>query len=182
MQHFSEQIGRRRDKGIGDGWPGGCARDHTRPEGGVEAAAAGRTCVLVLDDDPSVRLVLSRWLEWRGYAVGAYGDPGAVLAAGIVWPRVAAIISDVTMPCMDGIRFMRHLSESGMALPPCALISGNWTSEKRQAAETLGCRLFDKPVHLSAITDWLADCGQAASRVQSGSSQTEGLSTQAVLR
>ncbi len=128
--------------------------------GHMASRAAERECILVLDDDPILRLLLSRWLEPRGYAVHAYESPCDISGLhddiGAAIANFRAIISDVTMPGMDGIRFMRMLADSNITLPPRALLSGGWTPEAMDEARQLGCHILHKPTSLRAISDWLA--------------------------
>ena len=75
------------------------------PQESVLATAAtppdGAHVVLVIDDDPSQRELLTRFLERQGFAVrtAADGEAGLALARSVA-PR--AILLDVMMPQMDG--------------------------------------------------------------------------------
>ncbi len=72
--------------------------------------------VLVVDDEPEVRLVLSEFLESRGFAVAAAASGAAALAmVDEVKPNV--VLLDVTMPQMDGIETLKRLAALKPGLP-----------------------------------------------------------------
>ncbi len=91
-----------------------------------EAAAAspgGGTLVLVIDDDPSVREVVSRMLTKEGYRVeaAASGSDGLRMAREII-PDVITL--DVKMPGMDGWAVLSTLkTESALAHIPVIMLS-----------------------------------------------------------
>ncbi|MDP9139116.1 MAG: response regulator [Pseudomonadota bacterium] len=69
-------------------------------------SAAG--CVLIVDDDPSTRDLLARFLQKEGFEVRAAGDgrAGLELARSV---RPDVVLLDVTMPRMDGWSVLRAL-------------------------------------------------------------------------
>jgi PAS domain S-box-containing protein len=78
------------------------AADSTGPEGAeVASTEEGTDVVLVIDDDPNARALLSRFLIREGFAVrtASDGESGLKLARALS-PR--AILLDVMMPRMDG--------------------------------------------------------------------------------
>jgi PAS domain S-box-containing protein len=87
----------------------------------VTAVAADKSCVLLVDDDAIVREVLGLSLEDSGYTV-LPADSGAMalvrLAAG---QRVDIIVSDLTMPGMDGLELIRAAQERQPGLPAVLL-------------------------------------------------------------
>lgn len=64
--------------------------------------------VLVVDDSTSVRSVVGLALRGAGYTVVEAGD-GAQGLKQLESRRVHLIISDVHMPVMDGLTFLRHV-------------------------------------------------------------------------
>ncbi len=64
--------------------------------------------VLVVDDEPTVREVVSRYLELGGYRVAEAGDgPAALRAATAMLPDL--VVLDLMLPGMDGIEVCRRL-------------------------------------------------------------------------
>ncbi|HKR07840.1 MAG TPA: response regulator, partial [Gemmatimonadaceae bacterium] len=70
----------------------------------------GHGVVLVVDDEESVRTVLSRVLARAGYKVlsAADGQEALIIFAREV-ERISAVVLDLTMPRLDGIEVMRLL-------------------------------------------------------------------------
>jgi CheY-like chemotaxis protein len=72
--------------------------------------------ILVVDDEPEVRLVLTEFLESRGYEVAAATSGAEALAmVDAVKPHV--VLLDVTMPEMDGIETLKRLAAGNPGLP-----------------------------------------------------------------
>ena len=66
------------------------------------------TQVLVVDDEPVVRQVLSRWLEMWGYSVGEAGT--AIEALELMMTKPASIVlCDIKMPGHDGLWLVDRL-------------------------------------------------------------------------
>ncbi|HEY3188565.1 MAG TPA: response regulator transcription factor, partial [Solirubrobacteraceae bacterium] len=80
---------------------------------------APRAMVLVVDDEPTIAEVVSRYLERAGFATAATGD-------GLDALRLAAekrpdlIVLDVMLPGLDGLEVLRRLRER--ALPGAGVI------------------------------------------------------------
>jgi CheY-like chemotaxis protein len=74
--------------------------------------------ILVVDDDRTLRTVLTRYLENRGYQVEQVSSGREALVAVAKNPP-DLVVSDVMMPEMDGIEFCRRLrtTPSGQLLP-----------------------------------------------------------------
>ncbi len=116
-------------------------------DGAAEVETAD--CVLVVDDDPATRDLLTRFLHREGFAVrsAADGRSGLVLARALK-PRV--ILLDVMMPQMDGWSVLAAIkAEPGLAETPVVMIS--FVNEPSLAA-SLGAEDFlAKPVQWDAL-------------------------------
>ena len=69
-----------------------------------------RTLIVVVDDDSSVRRVLKMQLEEAGYDVALAAD-GEEAQAVIDETRPKLVITDLRMPCADGLDLLRHIRE-----------------------------------------------------------------------
>ena len=74
--------------------------------------AAIRSHVLVVDDDPIVRDVLSRYLRRDGFEVSSAADGSAALAA-FDRRRPDLILLDLMLPRVDGFEVFRQVRERG---------------------------------------------------------------------
>jgi two-component system, OmpR family, response regulator ResD len=73
---------------------------------------SGRGSILVVDDEPTIADVVSRYLERAGYAARIANDgPGALRSAGEERPDL--VVLDLMLPGMDGLEVMRRLREYG---------------------------------------------------------------------
>lgn len=74
------------------------------------AAAGEKGTILVVDDDPNMRLTTTLALESRGYAVVAAGDGEEALGAFTADPaKFEAVILDLSMPKLDGDRIFEAM-------------------------------------------------------------------------
>jgi len=79
-----------------------------------------RPSVLVVDDDPSIRVALERALRLEGFSVAV--APGGEQALAMVAQQAPAIIVlDVTMPDLDGVTVVKRLRADGIDIPICIL-------------------------------------------------------------
>ncbi len=73
---------------------------------------ASRGSILVVDDEPTIADVVSRYLERAGYSARVAADgPGALRCAGEQRPDL--VVLDLMLPGMDGLEVMRRLREYG---------------------------------------------------------------------
>jgi two-component system response regulator ResD len=76
----------------------------------IDSMASGepRGAILVVDDEPTITDVVSRYLERAGYVARAATDgPEALRAAGELGPDL--VVLDLMLPGMDGLEVMRRL-------------------------------------------------------------------------
>src|SRR5688572_420968 len=65
--------------------------------------------ILVVDDEPALRDVLTMVLEDEGYAVASAAN-GAEALAMVAHVRPAVVITDIMMPVLDGIALCQALT------------------------------------------------------------------------
>src|SRR3954471_24773418 len=68
------------------------------------------TRLLVVDDDPAIREMLSEYLSSHGYEV-ALADCGAAMRAELERARPALVLLDVALPGEDGLTLARFVRE-----------------------------------------------------------------------
>ena len=114
-------------------------------------SGADRQTVLVIDDDPAQRELMSRFLERQGFAVrtAADGAPGLALAREI---RPRAITLDVMMPQMDGWSVLGALkADADVAAIPVVMIS--FVNDAGLEAALGAADHVDKPVAWDRLKD-----------------------------
>ncbi|MDQ6780576.1 MAG: response regulator [Candidatus Eremiobacteraeota bacterium] len=108
--------------------------------------------VLLVEDEPALRAVLSEYLAFCGYAVIAAADATEALGHADSTP-LDVVVSDVLLPGMDGIElcasFRRH--------PRCAhvpfvfMTARNVDAQLREALDTCGDGSVLKPFEPTAL-------------------------------
>lgn len=94
--------------------------------------------VLVVDDDTTLRMALTRYLEKRSYLVQSVGSATEALSAIEVDPP-DLIVSDVMMPEMDGFEFCRRLRATRTGqLVPFIFLSSKGEVEARIQGHSMG--------------------------------------------
>jgi len=79
--------------------------------------------VLLVDDEPAMRAATAQWLELDGYVVTTQDNAETALAR-INAEFDGVVVSDVKMPRMDGLDFLRHLQAIDPTLP-VVLVTGH---------------------------------------------------------
>jgi DNA-binding NarL/FixJ family response regulator len=94
--------------------------------------------ILVVDDDATLRMALTRYLEKRGYFVQDVESAIAALTSFEEDPP-DLVVSDVMMPEMDGFEFCRRLRSSRVGqLVPFIFLSSRGELEDRVQGHSIG--------------------------------------------
>ena len=108
------------------------------------------TRVLVVDDEPSVRDVLSRFLSDRGYLVDVAEDGQEALAL-IRTDAPDIILLDLKMPRLGGIELLRIVRDEGVGVAVFT-ISGHADEDTARESLRLGAADFiNKPFDLEYL-------------------------------
>lgn len=108
--------------------------------------------ILVADDDPDIRRVVTRWLESLGHAVETVADGAELLhRANTIKPD--CILSDVEMPGCDGITACILVRKE---LPGTRVLLMTGNPNSAVTAEQAGFSLvLHKPFELERLRDML---------------------------
>ena len=109
--------------------------------------------VLVVDDDPDLRGVLSDLLEGVGLvacAASSGNDALGFLASRAVGEEVDLVLIDLRMPGPSGIEVIREL-RTAKHLPPTILMTASAEPTVRSEALTLGIHVLEKPFTFDAF-------------------------------
>ena len=115
------------------------------------ATTAGNARCLVVDDDPQVRHAIARVIETHGLATVEVASGAEALAVLEAEGELPLVISDIYMPEMDGVTFLR---EALRRFPDMAVIMLTGVAEVSTAVECLKLGALDyisKPVLLEEV-------------------------------
>jgi PAS domain S-box-containing protein len=115
------------------------------------AAAPRRRVVLVVEDNPAVRSVVTRLLRLSGYA--CLDAPTA--AAGLELARARTpdlIVTDFVLPGMNGLEMLRHLrGDEALKTVPAVVISARAEADVIDEIRSLNARFVAKPFQAATI-------------------------------
>jgi two-component system, OmpR family, KDP operon response regulator KdpE len=113
------------------------------------SAETGKGNILVVDDEPQITRVLKTTLSSQGYATRTAGDGREALQAMKDWTP-DLVITDLSMPNMDGLALCRHIREQSQV--PIIVLSVK--GEERTKVEALDAGADDyvtKPFNINEL-------------------------------
>lgn len=114
--------------------------------------------VVVVDDEPGVRRVVTRLLRSVGYTVTDFENPLEFYEQAIGALEYDALVTDINMPGMSGIDLVRRLEKSRV-VRPTLFISGYFSQDLDLQEFDTDCYGFlEKPLGASSLDDALRDC------------------------
>ncbi|MBM4192829.1 MAG: EAL domain-containing protein [Gemmatimonadetes bacterium] len=114
------------------------------------AAAAATRRVLVIDDEPAVLKVLGLVLQRRGFSVETLSSAKEAIAR-VPHQRYHAILTDIIMPEMTGVEFLRELRRHDLDVPVILMTAGPTLDSAIEAIEYGAQQYLLKPVEPDAL-------------------------------
>lgn len=111
---------------------------------------AAQRRILVVEDDPSIRDVVSTALRYQGYDVSEVGD-GAVALATASEAAFDLIVLDVMLPRLDGFEVCRRLRDLGRFCPVLFLTARDQTEQRIQGFVAGGDDYLTKPFSVDEL-------------------------------
>ena len=106
--------------------------------------------IMVVDDDQSVRIFLTKALEEYGYKVAA-ADGGRSALKLVVEFKPDLVLLDVRMPEMNGVEVLKNLTETHPGLPVIMLTGMSDTKLLEQTFDIGAVDFITKPVLASVL-------------------------------
>jgi two-component system chemotaxis response regulator CheY len=112
--------------------------------------------IMIVDDSASLRQVVGIALKGAGYDV-IEGADGADALKKLTGQKVHLIISDVNMPNMDGITFVKSVKQlSAYRFTPIVMLTTESQDEKKREGQAAGAKAwmvkpFNPPQLLSVV-------------------------------
>lgn len=112
--------------------------------------------VFIVEDNEAYRILLGKVLEKRGFLVMMF-EHGRKAVDMLQYVKPSLILSDISMPCMDGFELHNYVIEKyGNLKIPFVYLSSNDTPENNLKATQLGAkRMLGKPIKPDALADTL---------------------------
>lgn len=110
--------------------------------------------ILLVEDDPMNREMISRRLIWEGYQISVAGDGAqAITLAQEVNPDL--ILMDMGLPVLNGWQATRAIKSSPSHKPiPIIALTAYTMQEERQRSFDAGCDDFEtKPINFAQLLD-----------------------------
>lgn len=108
--------------------------------------------VLVVEDEEPLRRAYGRMLEGAGFATILVASGREALEA-IEQNEVAAVVSDINMPGMDGMELLRAVRERDLDLPVVLVTGSPTVASAARAVEYGALRYLVKPVEKETLVE-----------------------------
>ena len=106
--------------------------------------------ILLVDDDPGIRLSVQRSLEFEGYRVTTAEDGEAALVA-IAAATYDCVILDISMPRLDGLAVCRRLRQDGNDIPILVLTARQQVADRVSGLDAGADDYLAKPFALEEL-------------------------------
>jgi FixJ family two-component response regulator len=120
--------------------------------GSVQAPLGGRTVVVVVDDDLSVRESLPELLRQCGFATTAFASADEFLGANVM-DQTACLILDLAMPGLSGIELARELARQRQAIPIVFITGDGDESDRARLLQEGAVECLFKPFSETELLD-----------------------------
>lgn len=117
----------------------------------MQPSTADPNRILLVDDDPGLRLALEFRLGIEGFAVRSFAS-GEALIREQVFPERGCLILDWRLPGLNGLQTLLELRRRDMRLP-AILITSNPGQELQAAAAAAGVPVVEKPLLTNELED-----------------------------
>ena len=106
--------------------------------------------ILLVDDEPGIRLSVQRSLEFEGYRVTTAEDGEAALIA-IAAATYDCVILDISMPRLDGLAVCRRLRQDGNDIPILVLTARQQVADRVSGLDAGADDYLAKPFALEEL-------------------------------
>ncbi len=126
--------------------------------------------VLLVEDDPIVRLAYTKVLRSSGLALDTAAD-GLEALEKVAGGEFDAVVSDINMPRLSGIEFLRKLRELALDVPVVLVTGGPALETAVRAIEYGAYRYLTKPVDIEALATTVCGAAELGRRTRQARSE-----------
>jgi len=139
-----------------DGWLESQRSRHDHQPPSAPAARNGRRRVLVVDDESSMRELMSKILALGNYDVDTAPD-GSVALDRMRASSYDLLIADLKMPGMDGLTLLRHAKRLRADLPVIIITGFSTESNAIEALNLRAAKYLKKPFGIPQVLEAAAE-------------------------
>jgi EAL domain-containing protein (putative c-di-GMP-specific phosphodiesterase class I)/AmiR/NasT family two-component response regulator len=121
--------------------------------------------VLLVEDDPIVRLAYTKVLRSSGIQLDTAND-GLEALEKVAGGGFDAVVSDINMPRLSGIEFLRKLRELSLDVPVVLVTGGPALETAMRAVEYGAYRYLTKPVDIEALASTVRGAAELGQRTR----------------
>lgn len=122
----------------------------------------GQYNIVLVEDDETIRDLMTRALKHNGYQVAAFENGAHALENMSILENTSLIITDFFMPKMDGVQFIQNVKQT-IKHTPIILMSGVYPDElKGKVSEDV--TILSKPVQLQQVLLTISNLLEAPSK------------------
>ena len=108
-------------------------------------------CVVVVDDEPELREIVTVVLEEEGYDVLSFGHPVPVMQLEKAEERPHLFLIDIMLPEMNGITLAAQLTDQGFETTPKIAMSASSSMLQLARESNLFNAALDKPFGIEEL-------------------------------
>lgn len=109
--------------------------------------------LLIVEDEPALREIIRDAVEEHveRFLEAANGEEALKLLA---MYKIHAVITDITMPVMDGLELLKRMREEKIEVP-CTILTGNVEAypDLKQNAFKWGIQILEKPIAIDLLSE-----------------------------
>jgi two-component system cell cycle response regulator DivK len=117
--------------------------------------AENKKLILIVEDDPTSRLLYSNFLEIKGFNVLSVTDGRDAIDAVIANPDIQVILMDIRLPRLDGVSTMKEIKKIRKDIPIIAQTAYAMVEDKSRLLMAGFDGYLSKPVKPDALFDLL---------------------------
>lgn len=130
--------------------------------------------VLVIEDDPDISRFVARGLSEAGYVVDSAADGEEGLRSALHAPPYDAMVVDLMLPRLDGLRVIEALRHRGVATPVLILSARRSVDERVQGLQSGGDDYLTKPFAMAELVARVQALIRRATKAPSATHVTVG--------
>ncbi len=144
-----------------------------KPQRHAQLLPPSRRRILVVDDDPSLRLLLRVTLAADEFELEEVASAEEAHEVARFW-RPSVVLLDVTLPGLDGLSFCRQLTNGGRSANPNVILLTGTSMTEAEAREAGARAILRKPFSPLELIGLIDRLGESPSELLVGRSEADG--------